>query len=76
MSKTNQSHLTSLRTAILKLIKKRKSSLNIKQIAWELKLKGEKNQYKIEKALRALEQDKLILRLEKYKFQYNINYQK
>ena len=73
MSKTNQSHLTSLRTAILKLIKKRKSSLNIKQIAWELKLKGEKNQYKIEKALRALEQDKLILRLEKYKFQYNPN---
>ena len=71
MSKTNLSHLESLRPAILKLIKKRKSSLNIKQIAWELKLNGKKYQQRIQKILADLEQDKLVVRREKYKFQYN-----
>ena len=71
MSKTKLSHLVSLKPAILKLIKKRKSSLNIKQIAWELKLKGKKYQQRIEKILDDLERDKLVVRIEKYKFQYN-----
>ncbi len=73
MSKKKLSHHSFLKPTILSLIKKRKNSLNVKQIAWELKLKGTKNHHIIEKTLNQLEKDKLIVRINNYKFQYNTN---
>jgi ribonuclease R len=73
MSKIKNSRLLSLKEDILKVLKKRKVGLNSRQIAWDLRLKGNKAQKKIEGAIKALEKEKLITQTEKYKFQYNYN---
>ena len=71
MSKTKPPQLVSLKPAILKILKTRKGKLNIKQIAWGLKLKGGKHHEKIKRSLGQLTQDNLVIQIDKHKFQYN-----
>ena len=73
MSKIKNPRLLSLKEEVLKVFEKRKVSLNSKQIAWDLRLKGGKAQKKIEGIINSLEKEDLITKTEKYKFQYNYN---
>ena len=50
-----------LKHAILKILKKRGESLNIKQIAWELELKGSQYRKKIANNIDKLVQENLII---------------
>lgn len=57
-----------LRDSILQILTKRKESLNIKQIAWELELKGGDYRQKIRLALESLIAEKLVKKNNSYKF--------
>ena len=70
MGKKKSIQLSLLKEWIIHALKMRKSALNIKQISWEIGLKGSQYRKQILRAISDLMADKLIKEAEKYKFQY------
>jgi len=60
-----------LKDSIIKVMSNHNTSLNIKQIAWALDLKGSQYQKKIRSAVRQLVKEDLLIKNNNYKFQYN-----
>ena len=60
-----------LKESVLNALKTRNESLNIKQISWEIGLKGSQYRKPILKAINELVDEDLIICSQKYKFQYN-----
>ena len=70
MGKKKSIQLSLLKEWIIHALKMRKNALNIKQISWEIGLKGSQYRKQILRAISDLIADKLIKEAEKYKFQY------
>jgi ribonuclease R len=73
MSKRKKNNQINLKDFILEILKNNKSTMNSRQLAWALNMKGGKHLKKITSSLKKLEHEKLIIQSEKYKFQYNNN---
>ena len=71
MAKDRALQLKALKEWILGVLKQRHIALNIKQISWEIGLKGSQYRKKILRAIDELINENLIINSEKYKFQYN-----
>ena len=70
MAKKQVLQLKVLKEWILSVLKQRHVALNIKQISWEIGLKGSQYRKKILRAIDELIGENLIINSEKYKFQY------
>ena len=71
MSNNNNNNPINLKDFILEILQKNRSAMNSRQIAWALNMKGKKSLKKIHSSLDDLEKKQLIIKSEKYKFQYN-----
>lgn len=71
MSKNKSFQLKVLKEWVLNALKSKNKTLNIKQISWEIGLKGSQYRKPILKAINELISENLIIPSEKYKFRYN-----
>ncbi|MAZ58043.1 MAG: ribonuclease R [Flavobacteriales bacterium] len=71
MSKKKSFQLKVLKEWVVNALKTRNEPLNIKQISWEIGLKGSQYRKPILKAINELINQNFIIRSQKYKFQYN-----
>ena len=71
MVKKKSFQLKALKEWVLNALKTRNESLNIKQISWEVGLKGSEYRKPILKAIKELMDENFVISSQKYKFKYN-----